>query len=66
MLRVWEFSDGRISRENVWLDTGAIIEQLSAPEPVEAADVYLRGAKTPILADGPSGRGHRPGAHGRQ
>ncbi len=33
MLHVWEFKDGRISRENVWLDGGAIIAQLSeAPD----------------------------------
>ncbi len=31
MLHVWEFSDGRIRRENVWLDGGAIVSQLSAP-----------------------------------
>ena len=28
MLHVWEFRDGRMSRENVWIDTGAIIAQL--------------------------------------
>ena len=32
MLHVFEFVDGRISRENVWLDGGAIAAQLSAPE----------------------------------
>lgn len=32
MLHVWEFKDGAMSRENVWLDAGAIIGQLSAPE----------------------------------
>ena len=30
MLHVWEFRDGRISRENVWLDGGAIVAQLTA------------------------------------
>jgi steroid delta-isomerase-like uncharacterized protein len=30
MLHVWEFRDGRISRENVWLDSGAIVAQLTA------------------------------------
>jgi steroid delta-isomerase-like uncharacterized protein len=65
MLHVWEFIDGRISRENVWLDSGAIVEQLSAPEPVEAAGVYPRRAETPILADGLSGPSHRPVARGR-
>lgn len=29
MLHVWEFKDERISRENVWLDGGAIVAQLS-------------------------------------
>ncbi len=29
MLHVWEFKEGRISRENVWLDGGAIIGQLT-------------------------------------
>ena len=30
MLHVWEFRDGAISRENIWLDSGAIVAQLSA------------------------------------
>ena len=29
MLHVWEFRDGRISLENVWLDGGAIVAQLT-------------------------------------
>lgn len=29
LLHVWEFRDGRISRENVWLDGGAIVAQLT-------------------------------------
>ena len=29
LLNVWEFRDGRISRENVWLDGGAIVAQLT-------------------------------------
>lgn len=29
ILHVFEFRDGLISRENVWLDSGAIIQQLS-------------------------------------
>jgi steroid delta-isomerase-like uncharacterized protein len=29
MLHVFEFRDGAISRENIWLDTAAIAEQLS-------------------------------------
>jgi predicted ester cyclase len=31
MLHLWEFSDGRISRENLWLDGGSAAAQLSAP-----------------------------------
>ena len=31
MLHVWEFADGRMRRENVWLDGGSIAAQLSAP-----------------------------------
>jgi steroid delta-isomerase-like uncharacterized protein len=30
ILHVWEFADGRISRENVWLDGGSIIAQLTS------------------------------------
>jgi hypothetical protein len=30
MLHVWEFEDGAISRENVWLDSGVIVAQLTA------------------------------------
>ena len=29
MLHVFEFRDGLISRENIWLDTAAVIDQLS-------------------------------------
>jgi predicted ester cyclase len=32
MLHVWELRDGRISRENVWLDSGAIMAQLTSEE----------------------------------
>jgi len=32
MLHVWEFRDGLISRENVWLDTGSIVAQLTSDE----------------------------------
>ena len=31
LLHIWEFHDGKISRENVWLDGGAIVAQLTAP-----------------------------------
>ena len=30
MLHIWEFKDGLMSRENVWIDGGAIIAQLTA------------------------------------
>lgn len=33
MLHVWEFKDGAISRENVWLDGGTIVAQLTQEEP---------------------------------
>ena len=32
MLHVWEFRDGKVSRENVWLDGGSIVRQLTAGE----------------------------------
>ncbi len=31
LLHVWEFRDGRISRENVWIDGGAVVQQLTTP-----------------------------------
>jgi steroid delta-isomerase-like uncharacterized protein len=31
LLHVWEFRDGLISRENVWLDGGSVIAQLTSP-----------------------------------
>jgi steroid delta-isomerase-like uncharacterized protein len=34
MLHLWEFNDGAISRENVWLDAGTIIQQLTADEAI--------------------------------
>ena len=37
MLHIWEFRDGKIRRENVWLDGGAIIEQLTAPHAAATA-----------------------------
>jgi len=36
MLHVFEFAEGRISRENVWLDGGAIAAQLTAEAPAAA------------------------------
>jgi steroid delta-isomerase-like uncharacterized protein len=37
LLHVWEFKDGLMSRENVWLDGGSIVQQLTAPEPAAAS-----------------------------
>ena len=31
MLHLWEFCDGRISRENLWLDGGTAAAQLAQP-----------------------------------
>ncbi len=31
MVHIWEFQDGLISRENVWLDAAAIVQQLTQP-----------------------------------
>jgi steroid delta-isomerase-like uncharacterized protein len=36
MLHLFEFNDGAISRENVWLDVASIIQQLNADEAVAA------------------------------
>jgi steroid delta-isomerase-like uncharacterized protein len=36
LLHVWEFREGCISRENVWLDGASIVQQLTSREP--AAD----------------------------
>ena len=30
MLHVFEFEDGLIERESLWIDSGAVVEQLSA------------------------------------
>ncbi len=35
LLQIFEFRDGKISRENVWMDTATLLAQLSAP--VDAA-----------------------------
>lgn len=37
LLHAWEFRDGRIRRENVWLDGGSIVAQLTAPAEIGAA-----------------------------
>lgn len=38
MLHVFEFRDGLISRENVWIDAGAAISQLTSNATVEPTD----------------------------
>lgn len=43
MLHVWEFRDGAVCRENIWLDTAAIVAQLSAP----AADRVTASSTAP-------------------
>jgi steroid delta-isomerase-like uncharacterized protein len=37
VLHVWEFKDGLISRENVWLDGASAVTQLLASEPATGA-----------------------------
>jgi hypothetical protein len=37
MLHVWEFKDGLMSRENVWLDGGSIAAQMTSPAAVAAS-----------------------------
>jgi len=34
MLHLWEFKDDAMSRENVWLDAGSIIQQLTADQAI--------------------------------
>ena len=38
ILHVFEFGNGLISRENVWMDTGAIIAQLTAAQNSTSTD----------------------------
>lgn len=37
LLHVWEFRDGQIRRENVWMDGGSIVAQLTAPVEIGVA-----------------------------
>lgn len=37
LLHIFEFRDGLISRENAWLDTGAIVAQLTAAQTARSA-----------------------------
>jgi len=37
MLHVWEFKNGLMSRENVWLDGASIVAQMTAPDAVAAS-----------------------------
>lgn len=36
LLHIWEFREGRISRENVWIDGGSVMAQLSVSEGEQA------------------------------
>jgi steroid delta-isomerase-like uncharacterized protein len=35
LLHIWEFRDGLISRENIWMDGGSVVAQLSSDEKEE-------------------------------
>ena len=37
MLHVWDFKDDAISREQIWLDGGAIAAQLTTPQDRDVA-----------------------------
>ena len=43
MLHVFEFTAGRISRENVWMDTATLMAQLTAVEPANRGEPTLVG-----------------------
>jgi len=34
LMHICEFRDGRMSRENVWMDVAALFAQLTAPQPI--------------------------------
>jgi hypothetical protein len=55
ILHVWEFKDDAMSRENVWLDSGAIIEQLTAKEPAEGARRETADFGSAVLPHCPGG-----------
>lgn len=44
MLHVWEFRDGKIGRENVWLDSAAIVAQLTAAGSDVSASAVIQAA----------------------
>lgn len=37
LLHIWEFKEGKMSRETVWLDGGSVVAQLTAPETATAS-----------------------------
>jgi|SRR5882757_8811289 len=43
MLHVFEFRDGLISRENVWMDTASVTAQLAEAEAAGRVDVHNHG-----------------------
>jgi steroid delta-isomerase-like uncharacterized protein len=46
VLHIFEFRDGLISRENVWIDAGAAIAQLTSPAHTEA--IGPQGQRAPV------------------
>jgi ketosteroid isomerase-like protein len=53
VLHVWEFRDGLIARENVWLDVVGILRQLSAPQQAtgRARDAGVAGAQAAVRTE---------------
>ena len=43
LLHIWEFRDGLISRENVWMDGGSIVAQLTSDEESTVTAEDVRG-----------------------
>lgn len=55
MLHIFEFRTGRISRENVWLDTATVMAQLTTPIPAGAGRLTSRlGGPRGMLAQSSS------------
>jgi hypothetical protein len=56
ILHIWDFDDGKISRENVWLDSAAVVAQLTA---LAAGDGTLPRLRLPELTPPGIGGGVR-------
>jgi SnoaL-like polyketide cyclase len=54
LLHVFEFAGGRISRENVWMDTATVLAQLTAPERGGSAPAPVVTTGT-LVGQGPTG-----------